>query len=142
MHLTIINGPNLNLLGNRETDIYGNKSFDQYLDELTSRFPSISFDYYQSNHEGALIDKLHAVNKKTDGIILNGAAFTHTSIALADAIAAIETPAIEVHISNIHAREPFRQHSYTASKCIGAITGLGLEGYALAISWFYNQLKK
>jgi len=139
MHLTIINGPNLNLLGTRETGIYGNKSFDRYLDELKDRFPGISFDYFQSNHEGALIDKLHAANKKTDGIILNGAAFTHTSIALADAITAIETPVIEVHISNIHAREPFRQHSYTASKCVGTITGLGLEGYALAISYFIKN---
>jgi len=141
MHLTIINGPNLNLLGTREKDIYGNKSFDQYLSELQLRFPGVGLDYFQSNHEGALIDKLHATNKKTDGVILNGAAFTHTSIALADAIAAIETPVVEVHISNIHSREAFRHHSYTAAKCTGTITGLGLEGYALAISYFLNRGK-
>ena len=139
MHITIINGPNLNLLGTRETDIYGNRSFDQYLEELRTRFPGVCLAYFQSNHEGELIDKLHAANKKTDGIILNGAAFTHTSIALADAIAAIETPVVEVHISNIHARESFRQHSYTASKCVGAVTGLGLEGYALAVTYFLSK---
>jgi 3-dehydroquinate dehydratase-2 len=139
MHLTIINGPNLNLLGTREPEIYGSRSFDDFLTELKERFTEIDFDYFQSNHEGELIDKLQSSSSQTDGIIFNGAGYTHSSIALADTIAAIATPVVEVHISNIHAREEFRHKSYTASKAIGVITGMGLEGYALAIRYFLDR---
>ncbi len=141
MHITIVNGPNLNLLGTREPEIYGSKSFETFLEELRQRFPDVTLDYYQSHHEGALIDKLQSCNNKTTGIIFNGAGYTHTSIALADTIKAIDTPLIEVHISNIHAREDYRQHSYTAANAKGIISGLGLEGYALAISWFRQALR-
>lgn len=136
MHITIINGPNLNLLGTREPEIYGSKNFETFLSELQLRFPQVIFDHFQSNHEGALIDKLQACSGNTAGIVFNGAGYTHTSIALADTIKAISTPVIEVHISNIHAREGFRQHSYTAANAKGIISGLGLEGYALAVSCF------
>lgn len=139
MHLTIINGPNLNLLGTREPEIYGSRSFDEFLAELKQRFTEIDFDYFQSNHEGELIDKLQSSSSRTDGIIFNGAGYTHSSIALADTIAAITTPVVEVHISNIHAREEFRHKSYTASKAIGVITGMGLEGYALAVRYFLDR---
>jgi len=139
MHLTIINGPNLNLLGIREPAIYGSKSFDTFLTELRERFPAIAFDYFQSNHEGALIDKMQDCSGKTDGIIFNGAGLTHVSIALADTIAAIDTPVVEVHISNIHAREAFRHQSFTAAKAVGVITGLGLEGYALAVRFLAEK---
>jgi 3-dehydroquinate dehydratase II len=139
MHLTIINGPNLNLLGTREPEIYGSKSFEDFLEELKQRFAAIEFDYFQSNHEGALIDKMQACSGKTDGIIFNGAGLTHYSIALADAIAAIASPVVEVHISNIHSREEYRHKSFTAAKAIGAITGLGLEGYALAVRYFLEK---
>lgn len=139
MHLTIINGPNLNLLGTREPEIYGSRSFDDFLSELRARFPSVTIDYFQSNHEGALIDRIQACKGLTNGIIFNGAGYTHTSIAIADAFAAVPVPVVEVHISNIHAREPFRQHSYTGAKAIGVITGLGLEGYALAIRYFLDK---
>jgi 3-dehydroquinate dehydratase II len=139
MHLTIINGPNLNLLGTREPEIYGSRSFDEFLEELKQRFTEIDFDYFQSNHEGELIDKLQSSSSQTDGIIFNGAGYTHSSIALADTIAAITTPVVEVHISNIHAREEFRHKSYTASKAIGVITGMGLEGYALAVRYFLDR---
>ncbi len=142
MHITIINGPNLNLLGKREKDIYGGRSFESFLEELRSRFHEVTFEYFQSNHEGELIDKLHACNSSTEGIIFNGAGYTHTSIAIADAIAAIDIPVVEVHISNIHAREAFRQHSYTAAKALGVITGLGLEGYALAVQYLVQYISK
>lgn len=138
MHLTIINGPNLNLLGSREPEMYGSRSFGDFLEELKTRFPGVVFDYFQSNHEGALIDKLQACAAQTRGIILNAAGLSHSSIALADTIAAIATPVIEVHISNIHAREHYRQHSYTGAKARGIITGLGLEGYALATRYFMD----
>ncbi|WP_118974713.1 type II 3-dehydroquinate dehydratase [Taibaiella koreensis] len=140
MHLTIVNGPNLNLLGTREPEIYGSRSFASFLEELKGRFPMVSFDYFQSNSEGALIDKLQACSGHTEGIIFNGAGYTHSSIALADTLAAISVPVVEVHISNIHAREDFRQHSYTGAKARGVITGLGLEGYALAVQYFLNLL--
>lgn len=136
MKIAIINGPNLNLLGKREVDIYGNQSFDQYFETLQAQFPEIKLSYYQSNHEGGIIDHLQSVGYQYDGIVLNGAAYTHTSIAIADAIAAITTPVVEVHISNIHAREEFRQHSYSAKNCVGVVTGLGLKGYDLAIRYF------
>lgn len=140
LHLAIINGPNLNLLGTRETDIYGNMSFDDYLSELRKRFPQISISYYQSNIEGELINYIQQCRDGIDGIVLNGAAYTHTSIGMADAIAAINTPVIEVHISNIYAREEERKNSFTAAKAIGCITGLGLNGYALAIQHFIDTL--
>ncbi|WP_118952790.1 type II 3-dehydroquinate dehydratase [Taibaiella helva] len=142
MHLTIINGPNLNLLGTREPEIYGSRSFESFLEELKTRFPAVRFDYFQSNGEGALIDRIQACMGRTDGIIFNGAGYTHTSIAIADALAAAAVPTVEVHISNIHARESFRQHSYTGAKAIGVITGLGLEGYALAVQYLLDALQK
>lgn len=139
MHITIINGPNLNLLGTREPGVYGNKSFETFLETLRERFPQVTIDYFQSNHEGELIDKLQSCDGRTSGIIFNGAGYTHTSIALADTIKAIAVPVVEVHISNIHAREGFRQHSYTAANAKGIISGLGLEGYALALSWLLQS---
>lgn len=132
--IIIINGPNLNLLGLREPAIYGGQSFENYLKNLQSSFPAMSFEYFQSNHEGALIDKLHEVGfEGYKGIVFNAGAFTHTSLAIADAVAAIQTPVIEVHISNVHARETFRQHSYMAANCRGVITGFGLDSYRLAV---------
>ena len=136
LHLDIINGPNLNLLGKREPEIYGNRTFEAFFEELQTRYPDIKLAYFQSNHEGALIDRLHASGFSAQGIILNAGAFTHTSIALADAIAAIPAPVVEVHISNTAAREAFRRHSYLAARCAGTITGLGLDGYRLAIEYF------
>ncbi|XOV93560.1 MAG: type II 3-dehydroquinate dehydratase [Bacteroidota bacterium] len=136
MDIIILNGPNLNLLGKRETDIYGNRSFEDYFSDLKNLFPEINLTYFQSNHEGALIDKIHEVGFSFDGIIVNLAGFTHTSVALADAIAAVKTPVVEVHISNIHAREEFRKHTYTGAKSVGIISGLGLKGYELAIRYF------
>lgn len=136
MKIAIINGPNLNLLGKREPEIYGSKSFEDFFIELKQRFPDVEFEYFQSNHEGALIDKMQSLNDITNGIILNAAGYSHTSIALADTIAAINTPVIEVHISDIHKREPFRRHSYTALYARRMITGYGLEGYAMAVEWF------
>ena len=135
MKCIIINGPNLNLLGKREPSIYGKRSFEEYFEILQLEFPSVTLHYFQSNDEGALIDKLHEVGFSYNGIILNAGAYSHSSIAIADAIAAIETPVIEVHISNVHKRESFRHHSYLSKNCIGSIVGLGLEGYKLAISY-------
>ncbi|MBA3828761.1 MAG: type II 3-dehydroquinate dehydratase [Taibaiella sp.] len=140
MHIAIVNGPNLNLLGTRETDIYGGQTFDDFFQELQKTFPEIKFYYYQSNLEGELINNLHDCRGKADGIIFNGAGYTHTSISIADAIAAIQIPTIEVHISNIYVREEFRKTSLTASKCIGCITGLGLKGYALAAKYLQETL--
>jgi 3-dehydroquinate dehydratase-2 len=136
LQIDIINGPNLNLLGRREPEIYGSRSFDAYFAELQTLYPDIKLAYFQSNHEGALLDRLHASGFSVQGIILNAGAFTHTSIALADAIAAIPAPVVEVHISNTAAREEFRRHSYLAARCVGTIAGLGLEGYRLAIEYF------
>lgn len=136
MKLAIINGPNLNLLGQREQDIYGRKSFDVFFGELKSKYPDIEFTFYQSNIEGELIDKLQELGFTYDGIILNAGAYTHTSIAIADAIASITTPVIEVHISNIFAREDFRHVSYLGAKCNGSISGFGLKGYELAVKSF------
>ena len=136
MKLAIINGPNLNLLGKRETDIYGNRSFEDYLNELKQKFPDVSFHYYQSNVEGELINELQRIGYEYDGIVLNPAGYTHTSVAIGDAIAAIKTPVIEVHISNVHAREDFRKLSHVSGKSVGSIFGLGLKGYELAIQWF------
>jgi 3-dehydroquinate dehydratase-2 len=136
MKLQIINGPNLNLLGVREPSIYGAESFDQYLEHLRALYSIIEIDYFQSNVEGELINKLQEVGFSYDGIILNGAGYTHTSVAIADAIAAIKTPVVEVHISNIYAREEFRHISLTGKNCKGVLTGFGLDGYRLAIESF------
>lgn len=136
MKLIIINGPNLNLLGVREPEIYGRQTFEEFFTYLQEEFPMATLHYFQSNHEGALIDKLHETGFSYDGIILNAGAYTHTSIAIADAIGGIRTPVVEVHISNVHARESFRQTSYLAAKCVGSIVGLGLKGYELAIEYF------
>ena len=136
MKLQIINGPNLNLLGLREPSIYGTKNMDECMAELSSTYPDLEINYFQSNVEGELINKLHEVGFDYDGIILNAAGFTHTSIAIADAIAAIKTPVVEVHISNIYAREKFRHTSLTGKNCKGVLTGFGMLGYRLAIESF------
>lgn len=136
MHFVIINGPNLNLLGMREQSIYGEKSFENYLIELKEKFPTHQIDYYQSNVEGELINKLHEVGFSADGIILNAGGYTHTSIAIGDAVKSIKTPVVEVHISNIYSRESFRHTSYISPNCKGSIVGLGLNGYALALESF------
>jgi 3-dehydroquinate dehydratase-2 len=136
MKILIINGPNLNLLGVREKGVYGSESFESYFEKLKSLFLQTDLSYFQSNIEGELINKLHGVGFSIDGIILNAGGYTHTSIALADAIAAIKTPVIEVHISNIYARESFRHHSYLSRNCAGVICGFGLDGYRLAIEHF------
>jgi 3-dehydroquinate dehydratase-2 len=139
MRIAIINGPNLNLLGTRETDIYGNLRFDEFLDKLTKKYPSVEFSYYQSNIEGELINALQLVGFEYDGIILNPAGYTHTSVAIGDAIVAIKAPVIEVHISNVHAREDFRKLSHVSGKSVGSIFGLGLRGYELAVEWFLEK---
>jgi len=136
MKITIINGPNLNLLGKRETDIYGHESFESYLPELQKKFPAWTLEYFQSNVEGELINKLQAVGFSHDGIIINAGGFTHTSIAIADAVASIKTPVVEVHISNIFGREDFRHVSYLGRYCTGSISGFGLKGYELALRSF------
>lgn len=133
MKIQIINGPNINLLGKREPTIYGAVSFDDYLKELRARYPELTLDYFQSNHEGAMIDKIHEVGFSYDGIVLNAGAYTHTSIALHDALRAVTTPAIEVHISNVHQREEFRHRSMISSACVGVICGFGLDSYRLGI---------
>ncbi|HEY0029978.1 MAG TPA: type II 3-dehydroquinate dehydratase [Bacteroidia bacterium] len=139
MRIAIINGPNLNLLGKRETDIYGNMSFEKYLEVLKSKYPQVTFTYYQSNIEGELINEIQRVGFDYEGIILNPGGYTHTSVAIGDAIAAIKTLVIEVHISNVHAREEFRRLSHVSGKSAGSIIGLGLKGYELAIQWFLNK---
>ena len=139
MKIAIINGPNLNLLGKRETDIYGNMPFEEYLDRLKAKFNQVSFHYFQSNIEGALITELQKVGFDHDGIIINPGGYTHTSVAIGDAIAAIKTPVIEVHISNVHAREDFRKLSHVSGKAVGSIFGLGLLGYELSIEWFIRK---
>jgi len=140
MRILIINGPNLNLLGRRETDIYGSRSFEDYFKDLQGQFSSVmQLEYFQSNHEGEILDKIHKVGFEYEGIILNGGAFTHTSIAIADAIAAINTPVVEVHISNVHSREAFRHHSYFSAYCKGVIVGFGLASYELAIHSFLSS---
>ena len=136
MKIAIINGPNLNLLGTREPGIYGNQSFEQYFETLKTKFPAIEFSYYQSNIEGELINEIQKVGFSYDGIIINPAGYTHTSVALGDAIAAIKTPVVEVHISNIFAREEFRKISLVSGKSVGVISGLGLNGYELAVNYF------
>jgi 3-dehydroquinate dehydratase-2 len=139
MDLLIINGPNLNLLGRREPSLYGNRSFDDFFPELEAAFPDLKLSYFQSNHEGVLLDKLHEVGFSHHGIILNAGGYTHTSVALADAVAAIATPVVEVHLTNLAAREEFRQRSLLGRHCAGSISGFGLESYRLAVQWFVNQ---
>ena len=136
MNIQIINGPNLNLLGKRETSIYGDESFENYFASLENRFPSLQLHYFQSNVEGEIVNKLHDVGFSFDGIVLNAGAYTHTSIAIHDAIGGIKAPVIEVHISNIYGREEFRHKSLITSKCVGLITGFGLQGYSLALTHF------
>ncbi len=139
MKIAIINGPNLNLLGTREPGVYGSQTFDQYLGHLEKAFPHLDFHYYQSNVEGELINELQTVGFEYNGIVLNPGGYTHTSVAIGDAIAAITAPVIEVHISNVHAREDFRKISHVAAKCKGSIIGLGLKGYELAVRWLLEN---
>lgn len=139
MKIAIINGPNLNLLGKRETDIYGNESFDTYFVKLKEKFPTIEFSYFQSNIEGELVNEIQRVGFSYDGIVLNPASYTHTSVAIGDAIAAIKTALVEVHISNIFGREDFRKLSHVSGKAVGVISGLGLKGYELAIDFFLKE---
>ena len=136
MKIAVINGPNLNLLGTREPNIYGSRSFDEFFEELSSMFPNDELEYFQSNSEGELVDKIQEAGGKCDGIVLNAGAYTHTSAAIGDAVAAIETPTIEVHISNVFAREEFRHKSFISPFAKGLIVGLGLDGYKLAIESF------
>ena len=136
MRVIIINGPNLNLLGQREPSVYGADSFEAYFATLQRAYPQLELSYFQSNHEGALLDKLHEVGFSYDGIILNAGAYTHTSVALHDAIRAITTPVVEVHISNTFAREAFRHHSYISVVAKGVIVGFGMESYRLALESF------
>lgn len=138
MRIAIINGPNLNLLGTREPEVYGRENFQDFLATLDARFPSVEITYHQSNIEGELINFLHGCMEAIDGVVLNAGGYTHTSIALADAVAAIGIPVIEVHISNVLAREDYRKTSFIAAKCKGSISGLGLDGYALAIQYFLS----
>lgn len=139
MKIAIINGPNLNLLGKREPSLYGDESFESFLEKLKSTFSTIEFIYYQSNVEGELVNAIQQYGFSADGIVINPAAYTHTSIAIGDAIAAINAPVIEVHISNVHSREEFRKHSYVSAVVNGSIIGLGLMGYELAVRWLINH---
>lgn len=139
MKIAIINGPNLNLLGSREPGVYGHQTFEEYYKALQEKFPAVKFSYYQSNVEGELINELQRA-AADDGVILNPGGYTHTSVAIGDAIAAIGTPVIEVHISNVHAREDFRKISHVSAKCRGTISGLGLTGYSLAVQCFLNNV--
>ncbi|MES2730374.1 MAG: type II 3-dehydroquinate dehydratase [Bacteroidota bacterium] len=139
MKILLLNGPNLNLLGKREPGIYGNESFESYFGQLQAKYPHLELHYFQSNHEGALLDKIHEVGFSFDGIILNAGAYTHTSVALSDAIKAVSTPVVEVHISNVFAREAFRHHSYLSPVCKGVLSGFGMKGYELALLYLIEQ---
>lgn len=139
MKIQIINGPNINLLGKREPAIYGSQSFDDYLVELKQAYPQVEFEYFQSNIEGEMINKIHQIGFDYDGIILNAGAYTHTSIALQDAIRAVTSPVIEVHISNVHAREEFRHRSMISCACLGVIAGFGMNSYRLAVEALLNK---
>jgi len=141
MKILIINGPNLNLLGKREPEVYGATNFEQYFEVLDQQFPEVELSYFQSNIEGEIIDKLHEVGFSKYAILLNAGGYTHTSVAISDAIKAIESPVLEVHISNIYSREEYRHKSIISSNCVGMISGLGLEGYLLGIAYFINQSK-
>jgi 3-dehydroquinate dehydratase-2 len=138
MAILIINGPNLNLLGKREKNIYGDQSFDDYFSQLQQKYPQAELTYFQSNAEADIINKIHEVGFDIDGIIINAGAFTHTSVAIRDAIAGVTSPVIEVHISNVHAREEFRHKSYLSAVCKGVIFGFGLDSYRLAVEHFLN----
>jgi 3-dehydroquinate dehydratase-2 len=138
MRIAIINGPNLNLLGTREPDVYGSQTFEHYYEELRKKYPGVTFSYFQSNVEGELINELQRAGFSSDGILLNPGGYTHTSVAIGDAVAAIKAPVIEVHISNVHAREEFRRLSHVSAKAKGTIAGLGLKGYELALQFFIN----
>jgi 3-dehydroquinate dehydratase-2 len=139
MNIAIINGPNLNLLGKREPGIYGQSSFEAFLEDLKNKYPKHSFPYFQSNIEGELVEAIQRFGFESAGIILNPAAYTHTSVAIGDAIAAIPAKVIEVHISNVQSREDFRKLSHVSAKSVGSITGLGLKGYELAVQWFIQE---
>jgi len=141
MNIHIINGPNLNLLGKREPDVYGDQSFDAFFVALEARFPKTKLSYYQSNIEGEIITNLQDYGFSADGIVLNAGAYTHTSVGIGDAIGAINTPVVEVHISNIYARESYRHQNLLSGKCVGIISGLGLDSYRLAIEYFLNSRK-
>jgi len=136
MKIAIINGPNLNLLGTREPEVYGNQTFAQFYETLKGRYPGVEFSYFQSNIEGEIVTQLQEAGFHSDGIILNPAGYTHTSVAIGDAVAAIKAPVIEVHISNVQAREEFRKISHVSARCKGTIAGLGLKGYELALQYF------
>ena len=139
MKITIINGPNLNMLGTREPSIYGNTSFEQYLNQLCRQYPDVDIDYYQSNIEGELINKLQEVGFTYDGVVLNAGAYTHTSIALQDCIRSMKSPCVEVHISNVHKREEFRHKSMISCACLGVICGFGMDSYRLALEAILNR---
>ena len=141
MKIHIINGPNLNLLGTREPDVYGDQSFESFFEALKARFPDIELSYYQSNIEGEIITDLQEHGFSGDGIILNAGAYTHTSVGIGDAIGSIATPVVEVHISNVYARESYRHQSLLSGKCVGMISGLGLDSYRLAVEYFLNSTK-
>lgn len=136
--ILVMNGPNINLLGKREPEIYGSRGFMDYYDELKALYPNVEFDYYQSNVEGELINKIHEVGFDWDGIVLNAGAYTHTSVALHDAIKAVTTPVVEVHISNVHKREEFRHKSMISAACMGVICGFGLDSYRLGVEAIIN----
>jgi 3-dehydroquinate dehydratase-2 len=138
LKIQIINGPNLNLLGKREPEIYGSETFEDYLEQLKKRFPQVDIHYFQSNVEGELINKIHEIGFEFDAILLNAGGYTHTSVAISDAIAGVTTPTLEVHISNIYKREEFRHKSIISKSCIGMISGLGLKGYELGVLYFLN----
>jgi 3-dehydroquinate dehydratase II len=139
MKIAIINGPNLNLLGKREPGIYGSQSFETFYEALQAKYPQLAFSYFQSNIEGELINEIQRAGFEADGIVLNPGGYTHTSVAIGDAIAAIKAPLVEVHISNVHAREEFRKLSHVSAKAAGSITGLGLKGYELAVEWLMKK---
>ena len=141
MKIQIINGPNLNLLGKREPGVYGSQSFEEFYETLKERFQGVELDYFQSNIEGEIVTRLQEVGFLYDGIILNAGAYTHTSVAIHDAIGAIRSPVVEVHISNVYAREEFRHKSIITSKCVGIISGFGLESYALAMTYLVNKIE-
>jgi 3-dehydroquinate dehydratase-2 len=142
LKITIINGPNLNLLGKREPEIYGSQSFEDYFETLVQKFPKLELTYYQSNVEGELVNKLHEIGFEHEAVLLNAGAYTHTSVAISDAIAGISTPVLEVHISNIYKRETFRHKSIISKECVGMIAGLGLKGYELGLHYFIDQKKE
>ncbi|HSJ67793.1 MAG TPA: type II 3-dehydroquinate dehydratase [Anditalea sp.] len=142
MKILIINGPNLNLLGKREPDIYGHQSFEEFLDELRAEFQEVEITYFQSNIEGELIDVIHLAGFEVNGILLNAGGYTHTSVAISDAIAGVTTPVLEVHISNIYKREEFRHKSIISKECVGLISGLGLDSYRLGLNYFLLQKNK